>query len=279
MKIKHRVSFHPKHHPKVKKHFLQLGIELKESFMHGDPKYSLGCHFDMYEDDLLWPEVEKILSSAGILTLPNTEFTTEEILSAKWVLIYPSHFWGYPMPDLAWEWKERSYTPEQECEHCGVGLCQKAPIHLKGEPKLGRNHFMGIFWTYDIFARNEVFDILSQNGITGFEAYPAIHYKKKVPLTTIKQLKVTGELAAGVINDNLHRENYPCGHGKYLGLSRGMYRFSRNIFKDTPDLIKTHEWFGGGHSATQFVLASAKFVRLYLDKGWRGLSLSPVELV
>ena len=150
------------------------------------------------------------------------------------------------MPDLTWEWKERSYTPEKECKYCGMGLYQKAPIHLKGEPKLGRNHFMGIFWTYDIFARNKVFDVMSQNGITGFEAYPAIHYKKKVPLTTIKQMKVSKELTAGVIDDNLTHADvegitsdniithkpYPCGHIKYVGLGRGMYKFSSKIFKN-----------------------------------------------
>jgi hypothetical protein len=280
MKIKHRVSFHPKGHPKVKMRLMQLGIKLKESFMHGDPKYSLGCSFDISEDDSIWRIVEPLLLSEGIGIDPTwTEFTKEEIMSAEWVQIYPAHFCGYPMPDLHGEWRELSYYSERECKECGIGLRQKAPIHLKGEPKLGRNHFMGIFWMYDIFALNKVFDVLLKNDIKGFEAYPTIHYKKKTPLETIKQLKVIGELAPGVIADNLTHENYPCGHVKYLGLGRGMYKFSRNIFGEQPDLVKTHEWFGGGHSAVQLVLASAKFVKVYMESNWKGLSLSPIALV
>jgi len=296
MKIKHRISFHPKDHPKVKKRLMQLGIELKELFMHEDTKYSLGCHFNIYEDDPLWPEVEKVLSSAEIPITDadtDTEFTQEEIMSAEWVRIYPSHFVGYPMPKDHGEWMILSYTSEKECQVCGIELRQKAPIHLKDEPKMGRNHFMGIFWVYDIFAQNKVFDVLLKNGITGFEVYPAIHYKKKVPLNTIKQLKVISELSPGVIAENLTRADvegitadniithkpYPCGHVKYIGLGRGMYKFPRNIFGDKPDLVKTHDWFGGGHSAVQFILASAKFVKVYMENNWKGLSLNPIKLI
>ena len=296
MKVVHRISFHPRHNPKAKKRFAQLGIELKESFMHGDPKYSLGCHFDISEDDPFWHIVEPILLSEKIGFNPTwTEFTKEEILSAEWVTIDPVYFEddGFPEPHLDGSWRNVSFNAGKECPECGIGIEQTAPIHLKDEPNLKNNDFISIFWTYDIFALNKVFDVLSQNGIAGFEAYPAIHHKKKVPLTTIKQLKITNELAPGVINNNLTRadaegitadniithEDYPCGHIKYLGLGRGMYRFSRDIFRDMPDLVKTHEWFGGGHSAVQLVLASAKFVKLYLDNKWRGLSLTPLEVV
>jgi len=277
MKIIHRVSFHPKIHRTAAKKFLKLGIALKESS--GDPKYSLGCYFDISEDDPLWPEVEKVLSSAGIHTVPDTEFTKEEIMSAEWVRIYPSHFCGYPMPKNHGEWRDLSYTSENECKVCGIELRQKAPIHLKGEPKMGRNHFMGIFWMYNIFAQNKIFDILSQSGITGYEEYPAIHYKKKIALKTIKQLKVFDDLAPGIIDDNLTRENYSCGHIKYIGLSRGMYKFTRKTFENVSDLMKTYEWFGTGGAASQLILASAKFVKVYMENNWRGLNLAPIELI
>ncbi len=289
MEIIHRVFFNPKGHQAATKKFHELGIAMKES----GSKYSFCYYFDMYEDNPLWPEVEKILSSAGIITTATTEFTKEEIMSAEWVTIYPSHFCGYPMPNLTDEWRGISFNAGQECKDCGIGRKQIAPIYLKSEPRLGRNHFMGIFWTYDIFARNKVFDVLTKNNITGFEIYPAIHYKKKKPLETIKQLKIIGELAPGVIASNLTRtdvegitadniithESYPCGHIKYIGLSRGMYKFSRNIFKEMPDLIKTNEWFGSGHEAIQLVLASAKFVKVYMENNWKGLNLAPIELV
>ncbi len=276
MKIVHRVSLSSKLNRKPLKRLRKLGIELSRPISTMIPLQV----FEISEDDARWPEISKILTSGrNVPILTRSEFTGEEILSAEWVKVFTAHVWGYPMPNLYDEYKEISYTSENECKDCGIGLCQKAPIHLKSEPKLGRNHFMGIFWTYDIFARNEVFEVLSQNGITGFEACPAIHYKKKAPLKTIKQLKVLGELGPAVINDNLTREDYSCRHVKYLGLSRGMYRFPRDAFKDMPDLVKSHEWFGSGHGAGQLVLASARFAHLYMKNNWRGLSLAPLELI
>jgi len=64
-----------------------------------------------------------------------------------------------------------------------------------------------------------------------------------------------------------------------MGLGRGMYKFSCEIFRDASDLVKTHEWFGSGHEAVQLILASARFVRVYFDNNWKGLNLSPIELV
>ena len=251
--------------------------------------------FDISEDDPVWPKVSEIIKKNKIPTVAHTEFTESEILSAEWVCIVPGYFEddGFPMPHLDGSWRNISFNAGKECPNCGIGIDQTAPIHLKSEPNLKDNDFISIFWTYNIFARNEVFDVLSQNGITGFEAYPVIHYKKEVPLTTVKQLKISKVLAPGVIADNLIRadvegitsdntitnEDYPCGHIKYLGLSRGMYKFSRDIFKDMPDLVKTHEWFGGGHEAIQLVLTSAKFVKVYMENNWKGLNLSPITLV
>lgn len=269
MIIKHQVTFSK--NDKRRKVFEKLGVRVENA--------GTICSFLIMENDPLWPEVKKKLKEKKIQSKSCAVFSQMEVLSAEWCVIFPRFISGYPMPDLGWEWKECSYTPEQECKDCGIGLRQKAPIHLKGEPKLGRNHFMGIFWMYDIFARNEVFEVLSQDGITGFEAYPAMHYKKKAPLKTIKQLKILKEHRPCIVNDNLVHDKTPCGHVKYNVLTRGMFKFRHDAFVDRADLIRTHEWFGSGHSAFQLVLASAKFVQLYMERKWRGLSLAPIELL
>ena len=66
---------------------------------------------------------------------------------------------------------------------------------------------------------------------------------------------------------------------KYIGLSRGMYKFYRNSLSGMPDFIKTSQWFGSGHSALRVILASSAFVDLYIKNKWKGLRLEPVELV
>jgi len=280
MKVIHRVSISKSQDKKVLKKLAKLGID---PFAEGGRVFSNMRYFDISEDEPVWPQVSKIIEKSKILDIPRAEFKSEEILSSEWVRIYPNYFVGedysFPEPYLDDSWKKLSFDYKNECPKCGIGLHQKAPIHLKGEPNMKNNDFMGIFWTYDIFARNEVFEVLLKKGITGFEPYPAIHYERKEPLTTIKQLKVTSELVPGIIDDNLTRGSHSCGHIKYLGLTRGMYKFSRNIFKDMPDFVKTSEWFGSGHLAIQSILASLKFVRLYYEKNWKGLSFAPIQLV
>lgn len=281
MKVVHRVSFHPKHHPKVKKRFLKLGIELKELFMHGDPKYSLGCHFDISEDDPLWPQVSKTIEKSKILTVPKAEFTREEISSAEWVRIDPVYFEdeGFPEPHLDDSWKKASFDYDNECPECGIGLLQKAPIRLKGEPNLENNDFMSIFWVYAIFARPEVLDTMMENNIQGFEISPAIDHSSNVSLKTVKQMKVINELSPGIIADNLQREARKCAHIKYYGISHVVMKYQKSAFVNCPDLIRTSEWFGTGHEAFQLVFASHKFVRVYMEHKWKGLYFAPIELI
>jgi hypothetical protein len=277
MKIIHRISYNPSRRKKVTKKLRKLGITLKES---GNKKVVLLNYFDICEDDPTWPKVKEILLTSKIGLDPTwTEFTKEEILSAEWVKIASDFIHGFPMPKMDSSWKEISFDCEKVCSECGIGLKQKAPIHLEGEPELEGNDFMAIYWTYNFFARPKIFDVMLENDIQGFEILPAIDHSTNTPLDTIKQMKVTNELSPCIIEDNLQRDNNKCEHIKYWVLSRGMLKFFKTSFSNLPDLIKTNEWFGTGHEAIQLTLASNKFVQLYYENNWKGLFLAPVELI
>jgi len=278
MKIIHRICLSPKLDRKVRKKFLKLGIRMEDS---GYKKRILMNYFDISENDSLWPEVNQILSSAGLESVTTrTVFTKKEITSSEWVLVQPDFLFGYPMPDHDGSWRNISFNAGKECSICGIGRKQIAPIHLKREPKTLKNNFMGTFWTYDLFARPEVFDIMSEKGIQGVEPTEAIHHKLLTPLKTIKQLKILQEHCPCIIDDNLVRDKTLCDHIKYNVLTKGKMKFSSDAFRDDmPDLIRTHEWFGSGHSAFQLILASAKFVQVYMENKWKGLHLAPIELV
>ncbi len=276
MEIRHRISFNAKHGVTIAKRLAALGVKLKGV----DSKDALLLHFDIGENDLRWGEVKKLLGSAGIGTLPEwTEFTDHEIGSAEWVQIVPAYIWGYPMPDSDGNWKSQSFFASEECRRCGIGLKQKGPIHLKGEPAIQDNDFMGIFWTYPIFAKPHVFDILQGENIRGFEMVPAINHVSNAHLRTVQQLKITEELPPCIIEDNLSIDDRACGHRKYRGLSRGMYKVKRTVLSDRLDLALTSEWFGSGHAAYPLALASARFVKVYRKRDWHGLFLNPIELV
>lgn len=277
MKVIHRVSLSNKQDKKALKKLTKLGIK---PWTIGGNLFSNMRYFDITEDDPVWPQVSEIIEKNKIPNIPRAEFTREEILSAEWVWLNPIYFDEelYPMPHLDDSWKKVSFDYENECPECGIRLLQKAPIRLKGEPNLKNNDFMSIFWVYAIFARPEVLDAMMKNDIKGFEIFPAINHSSNIPLETVKQMKVTNELSPGVIADNLQYEDRGCRHMKYYGISHVMMKYRRSAFANCPDLIRTSEWFGTGHEAFQLILASAKFVKLYMENNWKGLSLNPIEL-
>lgn len=277
MKIIHRVGINLKIHSNAAKEFENEKMKMK---IIGNEKIGFHGFFDISESDARWPKVKKILECEGLFyTVTNAVFTKKEIKSAKWIYIGPDYMCGYPMPDGYAEYEDISFTGDKQCSSCGIGLEQKATIHLKGEPKMGKKSFMSIFWTYNIFATSAVFEIMAKNGITGYDPLPAIHQRKNTNLKTVMQLSVPRKLDMSIIDDNLVRDKNPCGHLKYNVLTRGMMRFPRQAFEDMPDFVQTCDWFGSGHSAFRLVLASAKFVKIYMENKWKGLSLSPVELV
>jgi len=274
MKIIHRVTFNTKKHKKAKNMLLKCGIKLKEV-----PEVNI-CTFEVSEDDSLWPEVAEIIKTKDLnAIITRTEFTKKEILSADWVKVQPKCIKGYPMPDDDWRWKEVSFDLEKICPTCGMGRKQIAPIRLKGEPKIGKSSFMSIFWIFELFALPEVIVAMRNAGITGFEELLPIHYKSLEEIKTVKQLRFTHELEGYIVDDNLKKTFPECGHNRYMGLSKGMYKYEKKVFKGMPDFVKSREWFGARLQATQLLLASSKFVELYYKNKWKGLSFSPVELV
>lgn len=276
MKVRNRVSFNIRGRAKAYKKFQKLGIKMKGG---GAGKIALLSYFDIDEDDPVWPEVKEIILSYNIPTMPNRIFTKKEIQSAEWVRVGPDFIHGYPMPDIDGSWMNISFNEGKDCPKCGMGIEQLAPIHLKREPKMGKRDFMGIHWTFNIFARPEVIEVMSKNKISGFETMPALHYKTKEPLNTVMQLRFTQELSKGLIDDNLKRELPECGHIKYLGPSHGMYKFHRDSLNGMPDFVRTSQWFGSGHLALRLILASSAFVDLYIKNKWRGLRLEPVDIM
>lgn len=278
MKVIHRVSLSSKRDSKALKKLNKLGIK---PWATGGKLFPNMRYYDISEDDPVWPQVSEIIEKNKILTVPRAEFTQEEILSAEWVRIDPVYFEdeGFPMPHLVHHrWKKASFDYENECPECGVGLRQKNPIRLRGEPNLKDNDFMSIFWVYAIFARPEVLDTMMENNIHGFEIFPAIDHSSNVPLKTVQQMKIINELSPGIIADNLQRETRKCAHIKYYGISHVVMKYQKFAFVNCPDLIRTSEWFGTGGEAFQLVLASAKFVQVYMENDWKGLSLAPIEL-
>ena len=125
----------------------QIGI----SFGHG----KTWTNIIIAESDSRWADVEVLmLRYQGCSFGFDTYFTDEEVLAARWCLLLPDYWDGYPEPS---KWSvDRSYTYEDPCR-CGSHGEQHAPFRVKKKPRLGKNQFFRLYWTGEYFATPAVF--------------------------------------------------------------------------------------------------------------------------
>jgi len=245
-----------------------LGLDIKDAGLIG--------WFEIDEGDRKWESIRQIIFEERLSDSQRAEFTREEILAAEWVIVHAAHVAEYPMPED--DFDAITFDKPSECPACGVGIKQIAPYQMKREPRFGRNHFMLINWTFDIFARIDVFDCLKEEGIRGFEPVDVVWYKKDSILRTVKQLYI-GEKVPGCFDEkSLILNGGECGHKRYAYLKAGRPSLIKEKMRQSQDIFQSSEWFGDGHHARHFVLASKRFVGLYLEKGWRGLTFVPGEM-
>jgi len=70
-----------------------------------------------------------------------------------------------------------------------MGLVQKAPFRMRGEPKWGTKHILQMNWVFDeFFVRIEVWDKVFRK--FGIEKLPVVQHKTDKPLESVVQLKV-----------------------------------------------------------------------------------------
>jgi hypothetical protein len=245
MEISHRITFG--HIDAVDDVIEDLKIKHKRSPLPGGAYL---IHIDMLESDPRWPQLAKLVRDKGALDMYDTK------------------------------WKQITY--ENACPKCGVGYRQKAPFRLAKEPRMGKHHFLCLFWTWTLFCTPEVLETLKAQQIRGYEVCEAILHRTGQPSEVVSQLvfpKVTEPCLADV--DKIKPERCPeCGITKYAYHKRGYMHLRRDALEANLDVVVTHEWFGsGGHGGFREILISNRLASLILEKGWQGVALKPVELI
>ncbi len=85
-------------------------------------------------------KVQRWIAERNAVDVPRTEFSKQEVADAEWFELTPNWHYGYPQPnEETLGYRQGTYDLSEYCAECGVGLKQKAPFQLKGEPKWGRN--------------------------------------------------------------------------------------------------------------------------------------------
>jgi len=250
------------------------------------------------EDQPQWPDVERLCAyyerDSGLTT---NLYTKRELDAAERLDISATGHQGYPKPEDGYFKQTYDST---SCERCGIHGAQVAPLRFSGEPKSKTIHFLQLHWVYDeFFVRHAARDVLRREGVTGVEFGPVLVNRKGEASQEASQMRVLHTLppaldASGLQTVTCKRfneewrphapaasadsEDLPyCGRVKW-GL-RGPLRFDRAALLDAPDVVKSHEWFGSGGSASQCVIVSQRFRQIVVAARWRGLRFEPIELV
>jgi hypothetical protein len=237
----------------------------------GDPLVA----FDVDEDHPNWSALRVLFQQWDAGDFIRTKFSKKEVAEARWLELVPDWHHGYPQPDEeVVGYLRATYDLTDFCEKCGVGLRQRAPFQMKGEPKWGRNGILQLNWIFDeYFVTPEVWaTVLKPLGIGCRPVMSA----KDIELHTVVQLVAEEEV--GVVTDGLAGEECSsCGRMKYLPVMRGP--FPSLVSEPSRAMVKTREYFGSGAAAYQGVLVSQECARALTTASVRGASVKPVQSV
>jgi len=278
-----------------------LGLDYRRGDSDNILHLAMSSVLNITEDRPEWPEVARLLKEyePRASHFVSNLYTKRELDAAERLEISATGHQGYPKPEDGYF--ERTYD-STSCERCGIHGTQVAPLRFSGEPKSKTIQFLQLHWVYDeFFVRNEARDVLEREGLTGVEFGPVLVSRTGEPSREAAQLRILATLPPALDATGLQtvtckphneewrpdvrpssadREDLPyCGRVKHWGEHRGPRRFNRSALLDAPDLVKTHEWFGSGGSASQFVIVSQRFRQIVVAAKWRGLRFEPIELV
>jgi hypothetical protein len=273
VEIWHRITFG--HKDDIDATIESLNVKHEKSPL---PSGGYLIHIDISESDVRWPQIATLAQQKGAVNIYNTIFTSEETLNAEWIRLIPMFEQGYPQPEEGWE----QIAYESECSKCGAGYRQKTPFRLTKEPRLGKHDFLCLYWTYTLFCTSKVLEVLQTHQIRGYAVWEAIIHRTNQPSKIVSQLVFPSVASPGLAEaDKLQPETCPeCGITKYASHLRGYMHLKREALETDVDVLQTHEWFGsGGHMGFREILISNRLARLFLDQGWRGIALKPVEVI
>jgi hypothetical protein len=268
MIIFHRISLRP---TDKQRHELEaLGMKLPSGVAlpgGGAPHVA----FDVEERHPNWDALQRLFQAWDVGDFVNTRFSADEISEAAWLEFVPEWHHGYPQPEADLGFLRTTYDTVDWCPDCGVGLKQKAPFQMKGEPRWGRRAILQLNWVFDeFFVTPEVWSsVFEPSGIT----FRPVTNGKGATLKNVVQLAVEEQVGISIAGLTPQR-CAKCGRVKYTPLTRGFFPALSGL--PTCAIVKTKEYFGSGTTAHQRVLVSQDVARALAQAGVRGASLKPV---
>lgn len=243
--------------------------------------------FELYSSDPRWPWIAAYLEKNNLQSVSDTIFTKEELQSAQWMRIRSIWRTEYPEPMDGYQYTTITYSRDNYCEECGIGLEQIDSFHIKKVPSWGRRHFFSLFWVDDeLFVSEAVKNAFGADGITGITFIPVKNRKGTEELGGIFQLRIQNTLEEGlVIRAESLRSSvvcHKCARRKSLGNEGFLLPFRKQVFESAPDIVKTGDYFGAAGNkapAREIIINQKVYQTIIRNKLEKNLMFYPIELV
>lgn len=278
MKIRHRLIYNTLElrnlEKELEKRLIEFNIPYDKTPLPNQNEHIVA--FEIEEDHPLWSYFAELVEKQQFSDFYDTIFSQEEIFEAQWSRLIPLFERGYPQPQGTWVTNPPTYSGK--CR-CGIYDEQIQPFRIKGEPKMGKNHFMSLYWSYPLFALNDVVGKIEANGMD-ISTVP-VHVDSKLTVSRIiKQIVAARPFPAKMSDLNELKKSVCsiCGSEKYLPHKRGYMIFEQTLLDDR-FIYHSSEWFGDGGSAFQEFIIPKKLAVLVLENQWKGVRLKPLEFL
>jgi len=211
---------------------------------------------------------------------------------------------GYPQPENAFGYVNKTYDTSNACLTCKNGLRQKDEFRFLTEPKATKIHLFGLHWVFDqVFIKTEVRDIFEKEKITGIEYTQPVIHKSSLPLHGFYQLRVENLISTGLYTENLTTEvcELPrdkkmltflkanrsklaegpfCGQVKYnFPQGQNCIKLKAEALNNKTDFVRLDYNFGSGGNSNKPIIISERVKRIIEKENWKGAYFQKIELV
>ena len=275
MEIWNHFTFRKDMHPLTTQYVLKNDIPHK----HGEILSAV----DISENDPHWSELSHLLKLENNTYSSETKFSKEDLFEAEWLAVRSQWYYDYPQPEN--RYTELTYSEENACSNCWIGLVQKDSFRFKRTPKWGRRNFCMTNWVYDeLFVSPKAKELLESSDLKGFSFLNVLNKSGKEVLADIYQMQIPYILQQGLdtSSDRIKKvSNCPvCEKRKFLGNGRGQFIFKKEALLNAPDFVKSAERFGSGSIASRIIFVSQKAHRFIIEnKLDSSLVFEPIRLI
>lgn len=265
MRIKHHFGFRVTEEQRSA--FREAGLELPGGIEL--PRGGVMTSFEIAEDDPRWEKVVFLTNKFQIFGYASTQFSDDELASARSVGLVATGHHGYPEPSENNGYLTATFDLSNYCKTCGIGLKQVAPFRLKNRPRLGKS-VLQLNWLFDeFFVTPEVWESVFEKH--GVRCRPVVLDKTGAVIETVVQLEVQ-QFPEVNLDGRDFEVCLDCGRKKYKPSFRGF--FPQPSANDAP-IFKSSQYFGNGRLAFKSVMVANALYRGMREAKLRRINFYP----